>query len=277
IAELGDKAAVALALDYAQAECRLAEIDRARAIYAYAAPMVDPRTATATADALAWTAWHEFEVQHGNEDTFKEMLRVKRLAQTKLNTDARFLAAAEIEQQKQKQQAKLKKDAEEKEKAEADGGGPVSNPDALDIDDDDLPYPIFVSGAVVKGYGRGSKQLGIPTANLPEEAVQRALADIAIGVYYGWAQVVDQNGGGPVLPMVMSLGWNPFFKNEKRSGEVHIIHKFSEDFYGKDLRIAIVGFIREEKNYESLDALVDDINMDIKVAQESLKRKAYMD
>ncbi|KAJ2584499.1 riboflavin kinase [Coemansia sp. RSA 1836] len=139
------------------------------------------------------------------------------------------------------------------------------------------PYPIFVSGAVVKGYGRGSKQLGIPTANLPEEAVQRALADIAIGVYYGWAQVVDQNGGGPVLPMVMSLGWNPFFKNEKRSGEVHIIHKFSEDFYGKDLRIAIVGFIREEKNYESLDALVDDINMDIKVAQESLKRKAYMD
>ncbi|KAJ2584500.1 pre-mRNA-splicing factor syf1 [Coemansia sp. RSA 1836] len=138
IAELGDKAAVALALDYAQAECRLAEIDRARAIYAYAAPMVDPRTATATADALAWTAWHEFEVQHGNEDTFKEMLRVKRLAQTKLNTDARFLAAAEIEQQKQKQQAKLKKDAEEKEKAEADGGGPVSNPDALDIDDDDL-------------------------------------------------------------------------------------------------------------------------------------------
>ncbi|KAJ2384143.1 riboflavin kinase, partial [Coemansia sp. RSA 2603] len=28
------------------------------------------------------------------------------------------------------------------------------------------PFPILVSGAVVKGFGRGGKQLGIPTANL---------------------------------------------------------------------------------------------------------------
>ncbi|KAJ2744219.1 riboflavin kinase [Coemansia sp. BCRC 34301] len=133
------------------------------------------------------------------------------------------------------------------------------------------PFPIFVSGAVVKGFGRGSKQLGIPTANLPEEAVNKALKDIAIGVYYGWAQVAN----GPVFPMVMSLGWNPYFKNEKRSGEVHILHNFSEDFYGQDMRVAIAGFIRNEKNYDTLDALIDDINTDIRVAHESLARDAY--
>lgn len=28
-----------------------------------------------------WQTWHNFEVQHGNEDTFKEMLRIKRSVQ----------------------------------------------------------------------------------------------------------------------------------------------------------------------------------------------------
>lgn len=28
-----------------------------------------------------WQTWHDFEVQHGNEDTFKEMLRIKRSVQ----------------------------------------------------------------------------------------------------------------------------------------------------------------------------------------------------
>ena len=33
------------------------------------------------------------------------------------------------------------------------------------------------------------------------------------GVYYGWATVDD----GPIHKMVMSVGWNPHFKNTKRS------------------------------------------------------------
>ncbi|KAJ2485169.1 riboflavin kinase [Coemansia sp. RSA 2050] len=139
-------------------------------------------------------------------------------------------------------------------------------------DEPEPPFPLYVQGTVVKGFGRGSKQLGIPTANLPSDVVERALTDIPIGVYYGWAQVDN----GPVLPMVMSLGWNPFFKNEKRSGEVHIIHKFKDDFYGQNLRIAILAYIRAEKDYESLDALVEDINMDIRVAAKSLERGAYL-
>ncbi|KAJ2818397.1 riboflavin kinase, partial [Coemansia furcata] len=113
------------------------------------------------------------------------------------------------------------------------------------------PYPKLVEGVVVKGFGRGSKELGIPTANLPSEVVDRALTDIKIGVYYGWAQVC----GGEVYPMVMSLGWNPFYKNEKRSGEVHIINKFKDDFYGQNMKIAILGYIRPERDYDSLEAL----------------------
>ncbi|KAJ2558905.1 riboflavin kinase [Coemansia sp. RSA 1933] len=133
------------------------------------------------------------------------------------------------------------------------------------------PFPIFVSGEVVSGFGRGGKQLGIPTANLPEDAVEKALADIPIGVYLGWAQVE----GDIVRPMVMSLGWNPYFKNERRSGEVHIMHKFADDFYGKLMRVAILAYIRPEKDYSSLDALINDIHTDIRVAHASLERPAY--
>ena len=35
-----------------------------------------------------------------------------------------------------------------------------------------LEHPIFLFGDVVKGFGRGSRQLGIPTANFPESVVK---------------------------------------------------------------------------------------------------------
>ena len=39
--------------------------------------------------------------------------------------------------------------------------------------------------------------------------------EFTTGVYYGWAQIGGK--GSEVYPMVMSLGWNPYYKNEKRS------------------------------------------------------------
>lgn len=36
------------------------------------------------------------------------------------------------------------------------------------------------------------------------------------GVYFGYAQVYGRSAQeGKVHPMVMSLGWNPFYKNER--------------------------------------------------------------
>ncbi|CAN1192380.1 Pre-mRNA-splicing factor SYF1 [Linum perenne] len=59
---------------YAELENNLGEIDRARAIYRFASQfLADPR-----ADQDFWSKWHDLEVVHGNEDTFREMLRVKR-------------------------------------------------------------------------------------------------------------------------------------------------------------------------------------------------------
>ncbi|KAK4397071.1 Pre-splicing factor SYF1 [Sesamum angolense] len=70
---LPDKDVKVMCLKYAELEKSLGEIDRSRALYKHASQFADPRT-----DPDFWNKWHEFEVQHGNEDTFREMLRVKR-------------------------------------------------------------------------------------------------------------------------------------------------------------------------------------------------------
>ncbi|KAK3830768.1 MAG: riboflavin kinase [Linnemannia elongata] len=144
------------------------------------------------------------------------------------------------------------------------------------------PYPIKMNGTVIKGFGRGSKDLGIPTANLPEEAIAAQDDKLVTGIYYGWAQVVESTNSSlatscpaTVYPMVMSLGWNPFYKNEKKSAEVHIMHNFHRDFYGDELRVVVLGYIRPELDYTTLEALIEDINIDIEVAHRSLERPDY--
>lgn len=73
---------------FSEMETKLGEIDRARAIYAYCSQMCDPRV---TADF--WQAWKEFEIRHGNEDTMREMLRIKRSVQATFNTQVNMMAA----------------------------------------------------------------------------------------------------------------------------------------------------------------------------------------
>lgn len=75
--------------------------------------------------------------------------------------------------------------------------------------------------------------------------------------------------------MVMSIGWNPFYKNQVRSVEVHVIHPFKTDFYNALMNLSILGFIRSEKDYDSLESLVSDIKTDTRVSENSLRRPAY--
>ncbi|KAM7264801.1 hypothetical protein ACFE04_002484 [Oxalis oulophora] len=70
---LPDKDVKTMCSKYAELEKNLGEIDRARGIYVFASQFADPRS-----DPDFWAQWNDFEVQHGNEDTFREMLRIKR-------------------------------------------------------------------------------------------------------------------------------------------------------------------------------------------------------
>ena len=94
IAALPDREAAGMCIKFAEMERRLGEIDRARAIYGHASQFCDPRV-----EQEFWKKWEAFEVQHGNEDTFKEMLRIKRSVQAQFNTDVNFIASQAVARQ----------------------------------------------------------------------------------------------------------------------------------------------------------------------------------
>jgi pre-mRNA-splicing factor SYF1 len=71
--KLPDSQAKDMCLAWAMIERRLGEIDRSRGLMGHASQFCDPRT-----NQGFWKNWHDFEVAHGNEETFREMLRVKR-------------------------------------------------------------------------------------------------------------------------------------------------------------------------------------------------------
>lgn len=85
---LGDDAARELCLRFADMECKLGEVDRARAIYTYCSQICDPRIT-----GTFWQTWKDFEIRHGNEDTIREMLRIKRSVQATYNTQVNFMAS----------------------------------------------------------------------------------------------------------------------------------------------------------------------------------------
>jgi len=84
---LPDKQAQIMCLRYAELETRLNEIDRARAVFTHGSQFADPRT-----DVTYWKKWHDFEVNNGNVDTFKELLRIRRSVQAQFNTQINFVA-----------------------------------------------------------------------------------------------------------------------------------------------------------------------------------------
>lgn len=123
-----------------------------------------------------------------------------------------------------------------------------------------LGRPHALSGTVVHGDGRG-RTIGVPTANLGE--VIEALPPH--GVY---ACVVDRIGAGSAAALstgVVNIGNRPTVA-AGFSVEVHL-HDFDGDLYGSQLRLHLVGHIRAEKKFESLDALVAQIRADIDTAR----------
>ncbi|KAI3406019.2 FMN1 [Candida oxycetoniae] len=161
------------------------------------------------------------------------------------------------------------------------------------------PYPIHNSASIISGFGRGSSELGIPTANIP---VNTELNNLPTGIYYGWCKVHPDKSkscdsthsrpdGKPIIfnhgnnlqieelkvfPMVMSIGWNPFYHNREKAAEIHIIQNFkSGDFYGAKVEYIVLGYIRPELNYTTKEALIEDIQLDIQIAKKILERKEY--
>lgn len=86
---LPDRDAASMCLRFAMLERKLGEMERARAIYGHASQFCNPKT-----HPDFWNVWNEFEIENGTEDTFREMLRIKRSVQAQYNTDMANVASS---------------------------------------------------------------------------------------------------------------------------------------------------------------------------------------
>lgn len=130
-----------------------------------------------------------------------------------------------------------------------------------------LGRPHRVDGVVERGDQRG-RELGFPTANLRTDAWTAVPAD---GVYAGRVVRLDEWGrtmaGPPLGTAAISVGTNPTFDVRQRRVEAYIL-EFSGDLYGDALGIEFVHRLRGMEKYDSLEALVAQMQRDVQETRE---------
>jgi len=117
-----------------------------------------------------------------------------------------------------------------------------------------------IRGRVIHGDKLG-RNLGYPTANLALDRYRLP----ASGVF----AVVACDDRGRCLPGVANLGWRPTVGGTRPLLEVHAFD-FDGDLYGAHLTVELLERLRAEERFESLDALVERMHEDARVARASL-------
>jgi riboflavin kinase/FMN adenylyltransferase len=122
-----------------------------------------------------------------------------------------------------------------------------------------------IEGVVQPGDRRG-RELGFPTANMALGDYQRPQYGI-----YAVRATLDANGkdGGSEHPGVASLGVRPTFDPPTELLETYLLD-FDGDLYGRKIEVALHAFIREERKFESVEALVAQMHEDEAAARRIL-------
>jgi riboflavin kinase / FMN adenylyltransferase len=129
-----------------------------------------------------------------------------------------------------------------------------------------LGDPFTLSGEVVHGDRRG-RELGYPTANLVPDP---AYVTPGHGVYAALATTA----GGRTHTAAVSIGVRPTFVTGRGELVEAYLLDFDDDLYGSDLQLAFLKRLRGEKRFESVDALVDQMALDVEAARAIGARQA---
>lgn len=117
-----------------------------------------------------------------------------------------------------------------------------------------LGRPYSLRGIVVEGYHEGRK-MGFPTANISVDP----LKVIPVGGVYA-VKVKIEGYEGTFLGM-MNIGHRPTYGTYSLTIETNIFH-FDDDIYGKTLEVFLYKKMREERRFESVNALVEQLRKD---------------
>jgi len=112
-----------------------------------------------------------------------------------------------------------------------------------------------IDGAVQHGEKRG-RELGYPTANMPLEGLHLP----RFGVYAIRVQVMSGPHAGE-YDGVASLGVRPMFGENTPNLEAHLFD-FNGDLYGTHLSVALVSYLRGEEKFDTLEALITQMDSD---------------
>lgn len=124
-----------------------------------------------------------------------------------------------------------------------------------------LGRPYGLRGTVQRGDGRG-RELGFPTANLQIDHPRKVIPAVGVYAVRVFISEPSSNGRGEHgYPAMMNIGYRPTFGRRELTLEVHLID-FEGDLYGRDLRIEFVSRMRDERKFESVDALVEQLSAD---------------
>lgn len=118
-----------------------------------------------------------------------------------------------------------------------------------------LGYDYTIESRIVSGYQNGRK-MGFPTANLDVTRCQQLLP--ASGVYAVLVRLKDSVGWKRGM---MNIGHRPTFNGTTTSMEVNLFN-FSGDLYGQELLVSFISKIRDERKFDSIDALAEQLQHD---------------
>lgn len=120
-----------------------------------------------------------------------------------------------------------------------------------------------IEGPVLHGEKRG-RDLGYPTANMsiaglhpPRFGVYAVLADVLSGPHAG------------TFHGAASVGVRPMFGDNLPNIE-SFLFDFAGDLYGTHLSVALVEFLRPEERFDSLQGLIDQMDLDCRRARDIL-------
>ena len=112
-----------------------------------------------------------------------------------------------------------------------------------------------LKGRVMPGEHIGHK-IGYPTANLEPEGTGKLIP--AAGVYAVWAML---DGEQSPRPAMMNIGMRPTFDGHHQTLEVNILG-FDGDLYGQMVQVTFVERLRDERKFDSPEALAAQLEQD---------------
>lgn len=124
-----------------------------------------------------------------------------------------------------------------------------------------LTYPFHVTGWVVKGDQLG-QTIGFPTANIEINDVNKLIP--ADGVYAVKVRIPQRNG--EFIHGMCNIGKRPTVHGTERRIEVHIFD-YQANLYGEKLVVEFVKRIREEKKFDSVESLKEQLTKDEREAR----------